>query len=277
MTDWSAKDEAIRAWVVEGTGLADGLVYFAQGKPRPQATHVALTTLTDRSVSDGWVRYAQNFLTFADLAVESVDEVGDTLESAAHARQTGDGPVRLTTTGVAPGGLAVATDYWVIVDDADNVQLATTFKRAMAGQAIDITDAGTGDHAIVDTATTQRQGEELTEYAEGVDRIEVQLQCIATPPAGPSTARAILSKLKRRSSLSKMNAQLRAAGLGLIGFETIQSTNPIANTTTFEPRAITVVAFHVTTQESSTQTVIAQVEVTNQLTGGTQLVPPDEA
>jgi len=54
--------------------------------------------------------------------------------------------VRLTTTTTLPGGLATATDYYVIrVSDA-TIKLATSYANAIAGTAINITDAGTGTH-----------------------------------------------------------------------------------------------------------------------------------
>jgi hypothetical protein len=56
--------------------------------------------------------------------------------------------VRLTTTTTLPGGLATATDYYVIKVDDGTFKLATSFANAIAGTAINITDAGTGTHTI---------------------------------------------------------------------------------------------------------------------------------
>jgi hypothetical protein len=56
--------------------------------------------------------------------------------------------VRLTTTTTLPAGLALATDYYVIrVSDA-TCKLATSYANAIAGTAINITDAGTGTHTM---------------------------------------------------------------------------------------------------------------------------------
>lgn len=56
--------------------------------------------------------------------------------------------VRLTTSGTLPGGLATATDYYVIRSSDTTFQLATSYANAIAGTAINITDAGTGTHTI---------------------------------------------------------------------------------------------------------------------------------
>ena len=54
--------------------------------------------------------------------------------------------VRLTTTTTLPGGLALATDYYVIRLSDTTFSLATSYANAIAGTAINITDAGTGTH-----------------------------------------------------------------------------------------------------------------------------------
>lgn len=56
--------------------------------------------------------------------------------------------VRLTTTTTLPGGLATATDYYVIKVTDTTIKLATSYANAVAGTAINITDAGTGTHTI---------------------------------------------------------------------------------------------------------------------------------
>lgn len=54
--------------------------------------------------------------------------------------------VRLTTTTTLPAGLALATDYYVIKISDTTFKLATSYANAIAGTAINITDAGTGTH-----------------------------------------------------------------------------------------------------------------------------------
>lgn len=56
--------------------------------------------------------------------------------------------VRLTTTTTLPGGLATATDYYFIKISDTTFKLATSYANAVAGTAINITDAGTGTHTV---------------------------------------------------------------------------------------------------------------------------------
>jgi hypothetical protein len=56
--------------------------------------------------------------------------------------------VRLTTTVTLPAGLATATDYYVIKLTDTTCKLASSYANAVAGTAINITDAGTGTHTI---------------------------------------------------------------------------------------------------------------------------------
>lgn len=56
--------------------------------------------------------------------------------------------VRLTTTTTLPAGLALATEYYVIKVTDSTCKLATSYANAIAGTAINITDAGTGTHTM---------------------------------------------------------------------------------------------------------------------------------
>jgi microcystin-dependent protein len=56
--------------------------------------------------------------------------------------------VRVSSTGTIIGGLAVNTDYYVIIVNSDTIKLATTRANAIAGTAIDLTSQGTGTHTI---------------------------------------------------------------------------------------------------------------------------------
>lgn len=72
----------------------------------------------------------------------------DTITETAHGFQTGD-KVQLTTTGVLPAGLALATDYYVIRVDANTIKLALSAYNAEWNLPVDITAAaGGGTHTV---------------------------------------------------------------------------------------------------------------------------------
>lgn len=56
--------------------------------------------------------------------------------------------VRFTTTTTLPAPLAPATDYFIIRVTDSTFKVATTYANAIAGTAINITDAGTGTHTM---------------------------------------------------------------------------------------------------------------------------------
>ena len=88
--------------------------------------------------------------------VDLVDFATNSLDIAGHLYATGDGPVQLTTGTTLPTGLALLTNYWIIVDNAGTISLATTFANALAGTVVTFSDVGVGVHTISGTATTKR-------------------------------------------------------------------------------------------------------------------------
>jgi hypothetical protein len=98
----------------------------------------------------------------ADVTVGS-----DLINEVAHGFRTND-LVRLTTTGVLPAGLALATDYYVIRVDADNIKLASTQFNAEWGIAVDITAAaGGGTHTLTGQTQDVRALDVFAALADG--------------------------------------------------------------------------------------------------------------
>lgn len=79
--------------------------------------------------------------------ITSVTAASDYVDHTAYNLLRGT-RVRLTTTGTLPAGLATATDYYIIKVSDTRCKFATSYANALAGTAIDITDAGTGTHTI---------------------------------------------------------------------------------------------------------------------------------
>ncbi len=88
----------------------------------------------------------------------NVNTVADTITITANGYATGL-TVRLTTTGTLPGGLALATNYFVIVVDANTFQLASSLANAVAGTAIDLTSQGSSGATNTVTATALSGGQ----------------------------------------------------------------------------------------------------------------------
>ena len=106
--------------------------------------------------------WSNNISIQADVTVDSpsaavlasatdIANATDTFTKTAHGFLTGL-VVRATTSGVLPTGLAVATDYFVIVVTANTFKLASSLVNANAGTAINITDDGTGNQTLTPSA-----------------------------------------------------------------------------------------------------------------------------
>ena len=93
-----------------------------------------------------WTTAVTGAVSFVDA---NVTVATDNIAITPHGFDTGDA-VRLTTTGVLPAGLALATTYYVIRTDDNNLELAATLANAVAGTpSVDITAAaGGGTHTI---------------------------------------------------------------------------------------------------------------------------------
>ena len=91
----------------------------------------------------------------------------DTIAEATHNFRTGD-KIQLTTTGVLPAGLALATDYYVIRVDANTIKLAATPFDAEWGTAVDITAAaGGGTHTLTGVTRDVRALDVFANLADG--------------------------------------------------------------------------------------------------------------
>ena len=95
-------------------------------------------------------------MVLADDDVDLVDFATNSLDIAGHLYATGDGPVQLTTGTTLPTGLSLLTDYYIIVDNAGTISLATSFANALAGTVVTFSDVGVGVHTISDTVNTSR-------------------------------------------------------------------------------------------------------------------------
>lgn len=72
---------------------------------------------------------------------------------AAHPYVTGTKAALTTSAADLPAGLSV-TNYWIIVIDANTIQLATNLANSANGTEVNITDIGTGTHTLTATASS---------------------------------------------------------------------------------------------------------------------------
>lgn len=90
----------------------------------------------------------------ADVAAADVTVASNSFYVPAHGFSQGH-RVQVTTTGTRPTGISAGTTYFVIIVDADNIQLATDLRNAIGGlgpfttTAVNITAQGSGTHTIV--------------------------------------------------------------------------------------------------------------------------------
>lgn len=101
----------------------------------------SVTTITAQSLT--------NSISSVTNTITAVDASTDTISHTFNQLLTGT-RIQLTTTTTLPGGLATATDYYVVRITDTTCKLATSYANATASTptVIDITDAGTGTHTI---------------------------------------------------------------------------------------------------------------------------------
>lgn len=114
---------------------ADGTMFFLQ------LSHGTVTAPVSKLQDDSGSGGVGISHTTTGVASD-VDVSANTITEATHGFTTGL-KGQASSTATLPAGLSAATDYFVIVIDANTYKLATTLNNALAGTAIDITDQGT--------------------------------------------------------------------------------------------------------------------------------------
>lgn len=283
--DWSAFETGVQAWVVAGSGLASSNVIFQQQKNarRPAAPAIEIRVANIAETGRPWLQMLPNPLVFADKTVSAVGiSPANTLTSATHTLLTGDGPVRLVTTGTAPGGLAIATDYWVIAPNANTLQLADSYVHSGGGQGssnpitpLVISSVGTGTHKIVATGDTVRAGQEIAAVSQGFLRVTLELHCHAVDGVDMASATAILNRIRGRRLFPSQIDRLQAINVGVIDIDRVRAIYGVQDAVLFEPRAYLELHLCVPQAEADYLTVIETVEVEDQVTGHTSVITVD--
>jgi len=272
---WTAIQKALHTWVVAGSGLPfDHVLWGYRGAGRPTAPHIILTITNVRNPAHDFAKDEDNPLTFGSLTVSSVDFAGNTLAIAGHPLVTGDGPVRVTSTGGLPAPLQAGTDYWVVVVDAGHVQLASTYEHTGGNNVarglgstpnpvtvIALTTAGFGTITLSATADTVRAGQEIIARAQGVREVVMHADCYAPEGSGIQAVQ-ILTDVQ--AALQLYATALDAAGVGVTDFGEAFSQGGVKfvsgrRGTILEPRAMFDTTFYVASEITGFETIVSSV------------------
>lgn len=282
--DWVTIQRGIRAWVAGGSGLPLSSVYWGQQDSKKVAEpSIDMRVYSNHTIGLPWVSAETAYVTFTPLPVTLIAAVTDTVSIPNHGFTNGDGPVQMVSTGTIPGGLLASTDYWVIVVDANNIKLASTFRRTggayVAGvpsgnpvTPVNITTAGTGTITVVSTARTLRAGAEMHYVARSIERLAIMLTCFATDAVGLQAAMSLMGRIKARQRLPSQQEILRVAGIGLNDVERARAIHGVRNAVQFEPRALMEVYFNLPVEACEDGTIIESADITNLITGITTRV-----
>lgn len=233
-----------------------------QDAPRQPAPAISLKFASVDTMGDPWLITEPNPLVFDPLGF-TADASADTMTRTAHGLRTGDGPVRVTSTGTLPGGLAVDVNYWVVRISDDVFKLARRFIDAMTGVTIDLTTAGVDIHVLSSTASTVRAGQELSYTALGMYRAIVTLESYSLKGVGQQAALALLQRVRTRTVWPSQRELLRQNGVGYLDATKARWVRGVRDATLFEPRAMMDVHFAFTAREAEFGTIIERAEITN--------------
>jgi len=119
--------------------------------------------------------------------------------ASSHGYATGDGPFYLTTTDTLPAGLSLNTLYWFIRLGGDTFSFAKTKRDANFGNAIDITDTGTGVHTMhwdhwYDVGRYEKKSVHVTGLVSG-DVLEIRGSNTPTKPATDNYGAKVISDI----------------------------------------------------------------------------------
>lgn len=230
-----------------------------------------LTAGTDAVLSGNTTVGGQLF-TFSGFTFTAVGGGSTVLNATAHPLHTGAGPIRTTTTGTLPSGLAVATDYFAINLSANTFSLATSRANALAGIGITCSTTGSGTHTVVSQAGTTR-----------VSDVTVTRNLLLTGiiPASKAALKVdTTGKVSAGNDILTFNIALAALAsgasinnIGGFGGLALGTSNQINSLPLILPVGITISAWQVQLQKSSASgTISAILWDINGLTGtGTQV------
>lgn len=269
---------AVQAWVKAGSGLGDDRVLWSlRGAPRPSADQpwIELNIEESRPVCHDWTTKQLNVLTFPDQTVTLVDFAGDALTVPNHPFVTADGPVQIQAP-TPPSPLQLLTSYWLVVLDANRVQIADSYEHTGGNNVarglgstpnpvtvVDLLDAGVGPIKIVQTPTSMRAGQEILRTAQGMREVHLQLQGFGPLRSG-HLVMSLMSDVMQALPLHLDDLDLAGAGVSDLGTSYVQGSvrsTPGNRGELLEPRATVDMVLYVASSLSDFTTFIQTVQV----------------
>jgi hypothetical protein len=255
-----------------------------QGNPRPSGEFIEMRLTVLEQRGRDWRDRADNIVVVPTQAITAVSTGADTLTIPAHGLTTGRGPLQFTNPGGAPAlpaPLALVTNYWPVVIDANTIKVASTFQNAVAAvpATLDITTSGSGTTSINGTPATTVAGQEIIQKLRGPRRALLTLQCFAGAPTGgaatgATSPAAVLHDAITSYATETRSAALVAAGIGVGQIEPIKAIDGIVNSVRLEPRAIGAVYLHLASELVETSTYIQIVNATDNIPTPPLALPP---
>jgi len=277
--DIATYEKGMRAWVVATSGLPLSKVYWGQQDcERPREPAIELRIFSTHTLGQAWVDVEDNFVAITPLTITLVTPSSGELTTAAHGFTNGDGPVRVASTGVIPGGLVAGKDYWVILDDLNTIRLADTFVRtggayvngAPSGNAVTsvvITSAGSGVITLSSAPKFVRGAGPVRFVGRSMERVGLMLTSFTSDGVGMLAAMGIMNRIKSRQKLPSSQAILKAAHLGLTSVERARALHGMRGAALFEPRALMEVYFSVAMQSQEDGQSIERFTAVNSVSG----------
>lgn len=188
---WGTIKAAIQTWIVSGSGLPDAqVIWDYQGPGSPARPFITISVQQIDQPAHDYKETANNLFTFDAVTVTPTFSTSR-FAAPAHPFTTGDGPVTAITSGTLPSPLALETNYWIIVIDANTIQLAEQYTDT-GGNNVDnpitpitITDDGSGTMQLVEVADeTTHAGNEIVVTAKGIRTVTFRLQCYGGERSG---------------------------------------------------------------------------------------------
>ena len=273
--DFTGIKAAIHAWIVGGSGLAPShCLWDFRGGERPTAPWISLSILNIEQPAHDWVTVEDNLLTAMIPAgphtITSVSTVDGQMEMAGHPFVTGDGPVKLHSTGTDyPAPFDVDSLAWIIRSDDDHIQLTDTFQKTggnyVGNPVTPIIPTTTGSGlSLLMQSNAVRAGIEITRRARGVRVVNFRLQCFGADKSGTQPVE-ILTDIVATLPLYVYQLDLAGVGMSSLGVADVENGVKMVEGRrggVLEPRAVLEMSAYVGSEAVGTIGRIDRVQVT---------------